>query len=129
MTTIARPGYQFQLFMRTSEGTINWRLLSGNNREAGRGTVAYSDIDQCRQAIADLQVKEPDLVGRVRRTELNRWLWQLSLGEQVVAVASRPADRLIRCEGALAVFRASLSAAVISPTVVMTEARRWRTAR
>lgn len=128
MTTVAGAGYQFQLFMRTSGGAVSWRLLSGNNREAGRGAMTYSDAELCRRAIADLQADEPELVGRVRRTEANRWTWQLSRGEQVVAFASRPADRMIRAEGALAIFRASLADADVRSTVVMTEARRWRTA-
>ena len=123
------PGISFQLFMRTSGGAVNWRLLSGNNREAGRGTIAYSDAELCRRAITELQAREPELVGRVRRTEQNRWTWQLLRDDDIVAAASRPADRQIRAESSLAMFRASLADAVVRESIVMTESRRWRTAR
>lgn len=129
MTTIARQGYQFQLFMRTAGGDVNWRLLTGNNRESGRGVGGYADADACRTAISELQTREPELVGRVRRSEANRWTWQLLLDDRLVATAGRPADRLIRAEGGLAAFRASIAAAGIRPIVMMTEARRWRAAR
>ncbi|MBE7190615.1 hypothetical protein [Jatrophihabitans endophyticus] len=127
MTTIAATGYQFQLFMRTAGGAVNWRLLSGNNREAGRGAVAFSDVEQCRAAIEDLRVHEAELVGRVRRTDDNRWTWQLLHDDRIVAVASKAADRMIRAESALQIFRASLAEASIRPSIVLTESRRWRT--
>lgn len=128
MTTIAGTGYQFQLFMRTAGGAVNWRLLSANNREVGRGTIAYSDAEQCLRAIDDLRAHEDELVGRVRRGADNRWSWQLLLDDRVVAVASRPADRMIRAESSLAALRASLAGAAVRSSVVTTESRRWRTA-
>jgi hypothetical protein len=121
-------GFHVQCFTRSPSLGVSWRLLSGNNREAGRGTVGSADAELCRRAIIRLQEREPEMVGRIHRVDMNRWTWQLALDDVIVATASRSADRLIRAEGALSTFRSSLVGAEISPTVLMSDSRRWRVA-
>jgi hypothetical protein len=121
-------GFHVQCFTRSSSPGVSWRLLSGNNREAGRGAIGSADAELCRLEVIRLQSREPEMVGRIQRADLNRWTWQLMLDDVPVAMAGRSSDRLIRVESALATFRASLVDATINPTVVLTDSRRWRVA-
>ena len=114
-----------QLFARTSDAPVRWRLLSGNNREAGRSAASYPDAETARIAVKEFQVIVDELAPTVRRTTSNEWAWQLSRAGQVIAVSGRGFDRLIRCEQGLAQFLVNIRQAEISATLMVSHARRW----
>lgn len=125
MNPACGAGGQIQLFTQSPSEPINWRLLSGNNRESGRGAAGFADVDQCILAVTALRARLTELHSRVHRVEPNRWLWQLQLAGRPVAVAGHPFDRLIRCEQGLAQFLAGFGAAPIRAGLVVSGARRW----
>ena len=104
---------------------MRWRLLSGNNREIGRGAEEFDDPESCRMAIKDLQTTCDALVPAVRRDSGHAWMWQLSIGERLVAASAHGYDRLIRCERAMAQFRVELRAAPVGDVVMISQTRRW----
>jgi hypothetical protein len=114
-----------QLFSTTPDAPVRWRLLSGNNRETGRGVESYADAESCRVGIKDLQATLDELDASVRRTGANQWVWQLLLDGQAVAVSGRSFDRLIRCEQGLAHFLEHIRDAEIGATLMVSSARRW----
>jgi hypothetical protein len=121
-----RPaGAHIQLFSRTDRSPVRWRLLSANNREAGRGVEAYVDVESCRVGIKELQSVIDDLDASVRRLGTNQWAWQLALGGEPVAVSSRGFDRMIRCEQGLAHFLEHARSAEIGTVLMVSSSRRW----
>ena len=114
-----------QLFARTASAPVRWRLLSGNNREAGRSAETYADVESARVGVKELQATLDELVPTVRRTTSNEWAWQLTYAGDVVAVSGRGFDRLIRCEQGLAQFLLNIRYAEISATLMLSHARRW----
>ncbi len=118
--------FQVRLFARTPDGPVGWRLLSGNNRECGRGVATHEDAEACRIALKEIQRDLPLLERRLLRAEPNRWTWELRTRAGVtVASAAHPFDRIIRCERAVLQFATELAAAPVGETVVYTSARRW----
>lgn len=114
-----------QLFCAAPNSPVRWRLLSGNNRDAGRGADAYSDIESCRIAVKELQSILGEVRTSMRRSTLNEWVWQASLHNHVIASAGRGFDRLIRCEQAMSHFLVNFRDAEIGAVVMVTNARRW----
>ena len=114
-----------QLFARTADAPVRWRLLSGNNREAGRSAMSYPDAETARIAVKEFQIIVDELQPTVRRTTSNEWAWQLSHLGQLVAVSGRGFDRLIRCEQGLAQFLTNIRQAEISAALMVSHARRW----
>lgn len=125
MTT---AGYQIQLFAQSARSPVNWRLLSGNNREVGRGSLGYADVEQALTGVEVVRGDLDRLVRKINRVEPNRWRWELSLAGTPVAVAGHAFDRLIRCELAVRQFTAEFAGASIRPGVVVSNARRWERA-
>ena len=126
MTAVSPRGLaQVQLYAATADAPVRWRLLSGNNRESGRGLDSYADVESCRIAIKELQRDALELERRIRRAEPNRWMWELQLDAVPVVMAAHPFDRLIRCEQAVGQFVALFADAVVNPVLVVTAARRW----
>ena len=114
-----------QLFARTANAPVRWRLLSGNNREAGRSADTYPDVESCRIGVKEVQATLDELDTIVRRTTSNEWAWQLVRAGQLVAVSGRGFDRLIRCEQGLAQFLHNIRQAEIGATLMVSHARRW----
>jgi hypothetical protein len=119
-----RGAGHIQLFARTSTSPVQWRLLSGNNREFGRGVEEFPDAETCRIAVKELQQDAANLEPRICRVRSSRWAWEL-LDEGRVVVFGRSVDRLIRCEQALAQAPLQLATAVIGTGVMFSGARRW----
>lgn len=117
-----------QLFGRTLDAPVRWRLLSRNNREIGRGAELFPDAEACRIAVKELQTIIDELEPTVRRDGAHSWIWQLSLGDQLVAASAHGFDRLIRCNYGLAQFRDTLASAPVGEDVVYTATRRWGSA-
>jgi hypothetical protein len=124
----ASAAWHIQLFGTSASAPVRWRLLSGNNRDMGRGVEQFDDSEVCRIGIKQLQADAAELRARVRRVTPSRWHWEIVLDELVVAAAGHPFDRLIRCEQGMAQFLENFGAAPIGAVVMLSDARRWRTA-
>ena len=124
--TAAVPAGHVQLFAETDRSVVRWRLLSGNNRELGRGREAFVDSEACRLVIKELQTETDQIVAAIRRVGSHSWSWQLMRGDEVVAEASHAYDRRIRCEQAMNQFASQLRDAVIRPDIMLTHSRRWQ---
>jgi len=124
--TAGVPAGHVQLFAETDRGAVRWRLLSGNNRELGRGRETFADAEACRLVIKELQAETEEVVPAIRRVGSHSWSWQLMRGDEVVAEASHAYDRRIRCEQAMVQFAAQLREAVVRPDIMLTNARRWQ---
>jgi hypothetical protein len=114
-----------QLFAATPNAPVRWRLLSGNNRDSGRGTETFADAETCRLAVKALQVAVDEAEPSLRRSTGNQWVWQVAHGGRVVAISGRGFDRLIRCEQGLAQFLEQLRDAQIGASLMISNARRW----
>jgi hypothetical protein len=115
-------GFHVQLF--TDDRGVGWRLLSGNNRECGRGATSFDDGDECVDVVRGLQRDVELLVHRTRISDTHRWRWEVLTHERSVAATSRSFDRLIRCEQGAQAFLSSFAAAPIRPTVISPVPRR-----
>lgn len=120
--------WHIQLFAQAANAPIRWRLLSGNNRDMGRGCDEFYDAESARVALKQLQVDAADLMPRVRRMSPSSWQWEILLDEVAVASAGHNFDRLIRCEQGMTQFLANFATAPIGNAVMLTESRRWRAA-
>jgi hypothetical protein len=122
---VSRTGCQIQLFSPAPDGTVNWRLLSGNNREAGRGAVPSAGVHACLRDVTALQAAVGRLQPRVRRVEPHHWRWELWADGAAHAVGGHRFDRLIRCQQAMTQFLAEFATAPIRAGLVISGARRW----
>ena len=120
--------WHIQLFAQAANAPVRWRLLSGNNRDMGRGTDEFDDAESARVALKQLQVDAADLVPRVRRVSPSSWQWEIALDDIAIASAGHAFDRLIRCEQGMTQFLANFANAPIGNAVMLTESRRWRAA-
>jgi hypothetical protein len=96
-----------------ASASIAWRLVGANNRELGRSSRTYADVDACREAVAFLRehIDAADsLVANASDTGL--WLWRLNIGEQWMAVAGRSYLRRRECLYNLAQFVAEVPTAL-----------------
>lgn len=128
MVTTRTYAGQIQLYAATAAAPVRWRLLSGNNREVGRGAGEYRDAETCRLAVKELQSGVGDLEPVVRRATTTTWTWQVVRSDELIALSGRSFDRLIRCEQSLTHFLSRLADAELGETVMVSQARRWRTA-
>ena len=120
-------GCSVQLFAATPSAPVQWRLLSGNNRECGRGVESYATVDQCVAVVSGLQRVTGRMERRNRRADAHRWVWELLLDGRPVAASANSLDRLVRCEQAATQFLAQFTGAVLRPSLVVSGARRWGT--
>jgi hypothetical protein len=104
---------------------VRWRLLSGNNRELGRGLAQFEDLESCRLGIKELQSLTAELEPSVQRSGSSTWTWLLSHGGQPVATAGHRYDRLIRCRQGLTHFVVQLATCEIGAGLMLTQSRRW----
>lgn len=118
------PVAHIQLFT-DSAGRINWRLLSGNNRESGRGATGMPDEAACLASITHLRDRLAAATARVRRADAHRWRWELSVGGSTLAASARTFDRAIRCELAVAQFVGHFREAQLRPGVLVLGTRRF----
>jgi hypothetical protein len=90
---------------------FSWRLLSGNNREIGRGASAYGTELGCLSAITRIQVRAEYCVPLVGARPTGQWWWQLELDGERMAVAGRAYQRQRECRYNLGQFLLALPAA------------------
>ena len=123
---IAKPARaHIQLFATAESAPLRWRLLSGKNRELGRGTGEFDDLVSCRAGIAHLQAVLGELEPRVHRCGSNHWTWSLALAGVPVAISGAQHARLIRCRQGLAQFVAQFAHSTIGTSVMFSHSRRW----
>lgn len=122
--TSAAPGF-VQMFAWAADEPLRWRLLAGNNREAGRGMQTYRDAQGCRVAVESLRESLDQAETVVRRAASNLWAWQLQMNGLTIASAGREYDRMIRCEQAADAFIRGLRVAPIHDAVIISNSRRW----
>lgn len=120
----ARPAH-IQLFARGPGESVQWRLLSGNNRELGRGVNHCPDTARCLAGVSQLRSRFTEARGCIRRSARGVWSWELELDGLPVATSGHDFARLIRCQQGLARFAASFPTAPVGTTAVDTSARRW----
>jgi len=102
---------------------VRWRLLAANNRDSGQSAVGYASADACREALARLLGALGELQAHHVRTPSQRWQWQLALGDEVLAQASRSFDRRHQCETACLWFIRMAPIATIGSTIRVVLAR------
>jgi uncharacterized protein YegP (UPF0339 family) len=117
-------GGHFQIYGASLLFPLRWRLLSGNNRDIGRGVDEYPTPESCRDAIASLRNAVADLEVVLKRVG-HEWTWQLVDGDAPVVIAGHNYDRKIRCERALDQFVRRAATAPISANIMLSAARRW----
>ncbi|WP_433299135.1 hypothetical protein ACQP2F_45385 [Actinoplanes sp. CA-030573] len=104
---------RFRIVRHRPDGSLSWRLLATNNRDIGRSPVRHPDVEACRAAVRDLQLR----LGRARtsivRAEASSWSWRIAVGDVVVAVSSRDYQRRIQAEQAAGIALALIPAAAI----------------
>jgi hypothetical protein len=122
-------GYHVQLFASTTADPIRWRLLSGNNREIGRGAQVYRDVETCRLAIKQLQVGLEETDAKLRRIKPSAWIWELTGNGELLAFAGHAFDRMIRCRQGLDQFSTQLVEAPVAAGLVVSNSRRWVSSR
>lgn len=119
-----RSGAVFQLYQAHRGMPVYWRLLSGNNREAGRGVAGHPDGESCRISVKELQRDADLLEPRIRRAEGHGWTWSLLLDDVPVAHAGRAFDRAIRCRQAVELVVALVPDALVANGVLVSADRR-----
>ncbi|HEV7205466.1 MAG TPA: hypothetical protein VGN18_12715 [Jatrophihabitans sp.] len=116
--------FQIQLFTQSANAAVGWRMLSGNNREAGRGVDRFADESRCRSAVAMLQADTMSLYPRVRRSTSRLWTWEIQVDGRLIATAPHAFDRMIRCEQSAAQFLTNFARAGVGLALVHAGSRR-----
>jgi hypothetical protein len=98
----------FAVLNRPDGEWYSWRLLSGNNRELGRGACAYQTEIGCRAAVTRIQVRSELCTSTVGVRPAGQWWWQLELDGERMAVAGRGYQRQRECRYNLEQFMVAL---------------------
>jgi hypothetical protein len=106
LVALSRVGeLHFQVYAGLRGQPVRWRLLSGNNRDAGRSVQSFADLEDCmssiKEVLARLDALEPAIVPAA---DGRGWRWRLSLDGVPVVAAPHAFDRRIRCAEACARF-------------------------
>jgi hypothetical protein len=117
--------FHFQLYSAAQTTAVRWRLLSGNNRDMGRGVLVYRDPEHCRAGIREvlrrLDELEPSFVPEVGNT----WRWFLRYKGEPVVTSGHPYDRKVRCnEGHIQFLRHAPGAVLREDAAVLSVGRR-----
>lgn len=93
---------------------VMWRLLSGNNRELGRSSEAFPDLETAISSIvrvrSGLRHLEPKIVQELGPSS---WTWQLLIDGTAVARSARAYQRLRECHYSVAGFTEALPLAAV----------------
>jgi hypothetical protein len=120
----ASSGAHFQIYGLSLSSPLRWRLLSGNNRDIGRGFAEFPTLASCHKAIERLRRDVYELEVVLKRTG-HEWTWQLLDTDTPVVIAGHNYDRKIRCERALQQFVERAVGAPVNTNVMLSAARRW----
>ena len=123
--TVRASRSHIQLYAFDDQSPVRWRVLSGNNRELGRGSGEFADRESCVLGIKHLQNVITQLDVGIRRAPTGAtWVWELSLGGVSVANSGHSYDRLIRCRQSFAHFVAQLIVCEVRGGLMLTHSRR-----
>ena len=102
---------------------LSWRLLAANNRDVARSAVAYGDLADVLDSVAELQEKVGDAIAVSTRSGRADWSWRLRLDARDIAVSSRTYQRRLQCEAACSLFVVLVPLAVVdaAPSAEMAE--------
>ena len=103
---------RYQFFTRFPR-TVEWRLISANNRELGRCTEPFLDMDSCTLAVERLREGIDSADEAVTQDPSGRWRWRLSFQDQLVAMSCRAYLRRVECTSTLLQFRKAAGGAVL----------------
>jgi uncharacterized protein YegP (UPF0339 family) len=106
---------------------VKWRLLSGNNRDMGRGVATHRDVAACRQGILDVLLRLDELDPIFIPEGNNSWRWFLRYNGEPIVSSGHAYDRKVRCKEGQVQFLLHAPNAQIREDVV-SSARRWSTA-
>lgn len=118
-------GIHFQLYRQGPDGPVRWRILSGNNRDMGRGAGEYATQDECLAGIADFLGSVALLTTGLLRTADNRWAFRLLRRDEVMASSGHAFDRRTRCEQAARRLLEIAPYAEIRPVVAVLSPASW----
>jgi len=96
---------------RVGPGLVGWRAIGANNRELGRCSRPSWRADEAYQAAREAQVALDRMVTRLWVDEIGRWLWNVSLAGEPIAVSSRGYRRQRECVYNAEQFRAQFPTA------------------
>jgi hypothetical protein len=113
----------FAVLNRPDGEWFTWRLLSGNNRELGRGASAYETELGCLAAITRLQTRSEVSTSSIGVRSSGQWWWQLELDGERIAVAGRVYQRQRECRYNLDQFLLALPEAQRPPASGQAAAR------
>ena len=98
-------GLHFQAYAGLSGHPVRWRLLSGNNRDAGRSVESFDDVESCIVGIKHLLGHVDLLEPAIQPAADGRgWRWRLKLDGLPVVAAPHAFDRRVRCSEACVRF-------------------------
>ena len=98
---------RFQFFTRSAASSVEWRLISANNRDLGRCAAPLGDLVSCRLAVDRLRETIDAADEIVLQDPSGDWRWLLSWQDQAVAISSRAYPRRPECLATLVQFRRS----------------------
>jgi uncharacterized protein YegP (UPF0339 family) len=73
-----------------------WRFMSANNRSLARSAQTYPDLESCVAAIRILQEGLAQAIGVTARNGNGKWVWRVSVADEVLATAARTYQRQLR---------------------------------
>jgi hypothetical protein len=117
--------FHFQIYSSESSAAARWRLLSGNNRDMGRGVLVYRDLDACRLGIHEVLRRMDELEPAFLPDVNNTWRWFLRYNGEPVVTSGHPYDRKVRCKEGCVQFVRHAPDAQLRDAVVFSSARRW----
>jgi len=124
---IAPSSAHYQIFSAEPATPVRWRLLSGNNRDLGRGLIDFASAAECRDGITLLQkalTEFEDSDVSWRRVG-HQWTWVLMVDGEPTVAAGGSYDRRIRCEQSLNQFLMLAPVASVGEVVMFSASRRW----
>ena len=105
---------RFQFFTRRP-ATVEWRLISANNRDLGRSAVPAGSLDACLMVVLDLRATIDRVPDELLADPWRRWRWRLLRDGTPIAVSSRSFLRQAECEATLTQFRKQAAGAPALP--------------
>jgi hypothetical protein len=120
-------GFHFQMYAPALGPAVKWRLLSGNNRDMGRGATTFRDAVACREGIIEVVQRLDELDPIFVPEGNNNWRWLLRYHGEPVVISGHAYDRKVRCKEGHVQFLRHAPGAYIRDDV-MSSARRWSTA-
>jgi uncharacterized protein YegP (UPF0339 family) len=117
--------FHFQMYGPAETDAVRWRLLSGNNRDMGRGVLVYRDPEACRAGIAEILRRIDELEPAFVPESNNSWRWALRYRGEPIVMSGHPYDRKVRCREGYTHFLEHAPDASVKPVVVISSARRW----